>query len=137
LAQAIASILETRDEQTELLCKLMQNSICCGNGAWNAQGQALTTYSEFLATHPSTFAEAGEPLEVDHWLHTIESKFRLLHCTEHQKTLFIVQQLLENACTWWANYTAAHPSNYQVLWAVFCDTFHAHHILAGIIKRKH
>jgi hypothetical protein len=86
----------------------MQNSICCGNGAWNAQGQALTTYSEFLATDPSTFAEAGEPLEVDHWLHTIESKFRLLHCTEHQKTLFIVQQLLENACTIKNTYPLPH-----------------------------
>jgi hypothetical protein len=37
LAQAIASILESRDEQTELLHQLMNNSARCGNGARNAQ----------------------------------------------------------------------------------------------------
>jgi hypothetical protein len=26
-----------------------------------------------------------------HWLHTIESKFELLHCKENQKTLFTAQ----------------------------------------------
>jgi hypothetical protein len=35
LAQVIASILESRDEQTELLCHLMQNSARGGNGARN------------------------------------------------------------------------------------------------------
>jgi hypothetical protein len=91
LAQAITSILKSRDEQIELLRQLVQNSARGGNGARNAQGQAPTTYGEFLATHPPTFDEAGEPLEADHWLRTIESKFRLLCCTKHQKTLFIVQ----------------------------------------------
>jgi hypothetical protein len=66
----------------------MNNSTHGGNGVRNAQGQAPTTYADFLATRPSTFVEAGEPLEIDHWLHTIESKFEFLCCTEHQKTLF-------------------------------------------------
>jgi hypothetical protein len=35
-----------------------------------------------VATHLSLFTEAGEPLEVDHWLHVIEFKFGLLRCTE-------------------------------------------------------
>jgi hypothetical protein len=39
------------------------------------------------ATHPLLFTEAREPLEADHWLWVIESKFGLLHCTEVQKTL--------------------------------------------------
>jgi hypothetical protein len=50
-----------------------------------------TSYTNFLATHPPTFAEATDPLEVDNWLHIIESKFWLLHCTEIQKTLFTAQ----------------------------------------------
>jgi hypothetical protein len=94
LAQAIASILESRDEQTELLQQLVVNSARGGNGARNAQAQAPTTYGEFLATHSPTFAKVGEPLEADNWLQTIESKFGLLRCTENQKTLFAVQQLL-------------------------------------------
>jgi hypothetical protein len=32
--------------------------------------------------------EAGEPLEADHWLLVIESKFELLRYTEHQRTVF-------------------------------------------------
>jgi hypothetical protein len=68
LAQAIASILDSRDEQTELLHQLVNNSATGVIGARNAHEQALTTYGEFLATHLLTFAEAGEPLEADHWL---------------------------------------------------------------------
>jgi hypothetical protein len=66
LAQAIASILEFRDEQTELLWQLIANSTRGGNGARNALAPAPTTYSDFMATHPPLFTEAGEPLKVDH-----------------------------------------------------------------------
>jgi hypothetical protein len=71
------------------------------------------------------------------WRPTIESKFGLLCCIEHQKTLFALQQLLKNAGAWWVNYIAAHPTNYQVSWAEFRDAFCAHHIPVGIMKRKH
>jgi hypothetical protein len=88
LAHAIALILESHDEQTELLRQLVANSTHGGNGARNAPAPALTTYSNFVATHPPLFTEAGEPLEADHWLWVMESKFGLLHCTKVQKTLF-------------------------------------------------
>jgi hypothetical protein len=91
LAQAIASILESRDEQTELLRQLIANSARGGNGARNAPAPAPTTYSDFAAMHPPLFTEAGEPLEADHWLQVMESKFRLLRCTKVQKTLFTAQ----------------------------------------------
>jgi hypothetical protein len=82
LAQAIASILESRDEQTELLRQLVAN-----------------------------FTEAGEPHEADHWLRVVESKFGLLSCIEVQKTLFAAQQLRGDASAWWANYTATRPAD--------------------------
>jgi hypothetical protein len=65
-----------------------------------------TSYTDFLATHPPTFVEATDPLEVDNWLHIIKSKFGLLHCTEVQKTLFMAQQLRGPTSAWWANFTA-------------------------------
>jgi hypothetical protein len=37
---------------------------------------------------------------------------------------------------WWANYTATHPADYQVSWAEFRDAFHAHYILAGVMRKK-
>jgi hypothetical protein len=58
LAQAIASILESRDKQTELLQQLIANSTRGGNGARNAPAPAPTTYSDFAATHPPLFTEA-------------------------------------------------------------------------------
>jgi hypothetical protein len=91
LAQVIASICESRDEQTELLRLLMTNSNSDGTVVGNTRDQARSSYVEFLATQPPTFTEASEPLEADHWLHTIESMFNLLNCTENQKTLFAAQ----------------------------------------------
>jgi hypothetical protein len=88
LAQAIASILQSRDEQTKLLRQLVANSAHGGNGARNVPAPAPTTYDNFVATHPSLFTEAGVPLKADHWLWVMESKFGLLRCTKVQKTPF-------------------------------------------------
>jgi hypothetical protein len=82
LAQAIAAILESRDEQTKLLHQLMANPAHGGNGARNAPALAPTTYRNFAATHPPLFTEAGEPPGANHWLRVMESKFGLLRYTE-------------------------------------------------------
>jgi hypothetical protein len=50
-----------------------------------------SSYSDFLATHPPVFADVTDPLEVDSWLCTMESKFGLLHYIEYQKTLYTMQ----------------------------------------------
>jgi hypothetical protein len=138
LAQAIASILESRDEQTELLRHLVDISTRGDNGERNAPAPAPapTTYSDFATTHPPLFTEAKEPLEADHWLQVMESKFGLLRCTEVQKTLFAAQQLRGDASAWWANYTATRPSDYQVSWAEFRNAFRAYYIPAGVIRKK-
>jgi hypothetical protein len=78
LAQAIALILESHDEQIELLWQLMTISVRGGNGAKNTPALAPTTNGDITATHPPLFTEAREPLEADHWLWVMESKFGLL-----------------------------------------------------------
>jgi hypothetical protein len=110
------------------------NSTRGGNGTRNVP--APTTYSDFAATHPPLFIEAGEPLEVDHWLRVMESKFGLLCYTKVQKTLFTTQQLCGDASVWWANYTTTHPADYQVPWAKFRNAFHTYYIPAGMIRKK-
>jgi hypothetical protein len=135
LAQAIASILESRDEQTELLRQLVTNSTRDGNGARNAPALAPTTYSDFAATHPPLFTEAGEPLEADHWFRVVESKFGLLRCIEVQKTLFAAQQLRGDASAWWANYTTTRPVDYQVPWAEFRNAFRAYYIPVSVMRK--
>jgi hypothetical protein len=59
LAQSIASILESRDEQTELLWQFVANSAPAhgGNGGRNAPTQAPTTYGDFATTHLLLFTE--------------------------------------------------------------------------------
>jgi hypothetical protein len=137
LAQAITSILKSRNEQAELLWQLVANFTRGGNGARNAPAPASTTYFDFAATHPPLFTEAWEPLEADHWLHAVESKFGLLHCTEVHKTLFAAQQLRGDARAWWANYAATHPKDYQMSWTEFRSAFRTHYILLGVMRRTH
>jgi hypothetical protein len=84
-------------------------------------------------THPPTFAKATDPLEADNWLRIIESKFRLLHCTEIQKTLFMAQQLRGLVSFWWVNFTATIQDGHQVPWVEFCMTFRGHHIPVGLM----
>jgi hypothetical protein len=119
-----------------LLRQLIANSARGGNGARNAPTLAPTTYDDFATTHPPLFTEAGEPLEVDHWLRVMESKFGLLCYTEVQKTLFTVKQLRGDASAWWANYTATCPADYQVMWIEFCNAFRAHYIPVGVMRKK-
>jgi hypothetical protein len=87
-----------------------------------------SSYTDFLVTHPPTFVEAADPLEADNWLHITESKFGLMHCTDFQKTLYMVQQLRGSASAWWANFTATLQDDHQVSWAEFHEAFREHHI---------
>jgi hypothetical protein len=72
------------------------------------------SYSDFLTTHRPVFADAANPLEVDSWLRTTESKFELLQCVEYQKTLYATQQLRGSAGATWASYIAALPADHHV-----------------------
>jgi hypothetical protein len=75
--------------QNDLVRRLVENDECRGAERQQPQHQERdSSYSDFLATHPPVFADATDHLEADSWLHTAESKFRLLHCTEYQKTLY-------------------------------------------------
>jgi hypothetical protein len=76
-----------------------------------------------LATRPPVFAYATDPLEVDSWLRTMESKFGLLHYTEYQKTLYAVQQLRGIAGAWWASFIATLPVDHHVPWGMFRTAF--------------
>ena len=87
------------------------------------QAPRESSYGDFWATHPPQFGEASDPLEADNFIHIIESKFALLNCTTHQKTLFAAQQLRGSASAWWASFTAAPPADHQVTWPEFCAAF--------------
>jgi hypothetical protein len=77
--------------QNELMRVLTENLVQREVHPPYHQPRVEASYTDFLAMYPPTFPEATEPLEADNWLHIIESKFRLLHCIEIQKTLFVDQ----------------------------------------------
>jgi hypothetical protein len=95
-----------------------------------------SSYSDFLATHPPVLADVINPLEADSWICTTESKFRLLHCTEYQKTLYIAQQLRGAAGVWWASYIATLPDDHHVPWGEFHTAIRAHHLSMGLLHSK-
>ena len=61
LAQAIVALIADRNEQTELLRRLVQNNADRGRQAPPAE----TDYVGFLSTQPPLFHKADYPLEAD------------------------------------------------------------------------
>jgi hypothetical protein len=87
--------------QNDLMRRLVENDECHGAECQQPRHQERdSSYSDFLATHPPVFIDATNPLEADSWLCTTESKFRLLHCTKYQKTLYATQELQGSAGAW-------------------------------------
>jgi hypothetical protein len=95
-----------------------------------------SSYLDFLATHPPVFAVATNRSEVDSWLRTTESMFRLLHCTEYQKSLYTAQQLRGSVGARWASYIATLPADHHVPWEKFRTAFRAHHLSVGLLHTK-
>jgi hypothetical protein len=65
--------------QNDPMRLVMESETCRGADRQQRQHQDRdSSYSDFLVTDPPVFAEATDPLEVDNWLYTMESKFWLL-----------------------------------------------------------
>jgi hypothetical protein len=134
LAQAIAAMLTGRDEQTALLREIVEQGRAQRHE--HHHQPAVPGYEQFLNTQPPLFHKADEPLEADSWLRTIESKFTLHPYNDGDKAGFAAQQLRGPARTWWDNHMAMFPEGTQFTWAQFKEAFRAHHVPAGVIRRK-
>jgi hypothetical protein len=123
--------------QNNLMRRLVENDERHGAERQQPRHQERdSSCSDFLETHPLVFADATDPLEADNWLCTTESKFRLLHCTEYQKTLYVAQQLRGAAGAWWASYIATLPEDHHVPRGEFHTAFRAYHLSAGLLRSK-
>ena len=132
LAQAIAALITDRNEQTELLRRLVQ----CNADRGRQAPPAETDYVGFLSTQPPLFHKADDPLEADAWIRTIEDKFSILNCTEVDKAAFAAQQLRGPAKIWWVNHQALLPAGTRFTWNEFVAAFKAHHIPTSLMRRK-
>jgi hypothetical protein len=131
------SLEQLLSTQNDLMRRLVENKERHGAARQQPRHQERDSlYLDFLATHSPVFVDATNPLEVDSWLCTTESKFGLLHCTEYQKTLYTAQQLRGTAGAWWTSYITTLPDDHHVLWDEFCTAFHAHHLSVGLQHSK-
>jgi hypothetical protein len=64
--------------------------------------------AEFLQTHPTTFSQAKDPMDVDDWLKGVEKKLMIAQCTDREKVLFAAHQLYGTAANWWETYCNTH-----------------------------
>jgi hypothetical protein len=120
--------------QNHLMRRLVENDKRRGAEHQQPQHQERdSSYSDFLATHPSVFADATDLLEADSWLRTTKTKFGLLHYTEYQKALYAAQQLRGTAGAWWAYYITTLPDDHHVPWGEFRTAFCVHHLSAGLL----
>jgi hypothetical protein len=82
--RAPVSLEQLLATQNDLMRRLVENDERRGVEHQQPRHQERdSSYPDFLATHPPVFADATDPLEEDIWLPTMESKFRLLHYTQH------------------------------------------------------
>jgi hypothetical protein len=126
-------------QQTELLDQLVQAQQNQFRHQQRGCDEHLSaSYQDFFSTQPPLFHKTENPLDVDAWLRTIESKFALLStpCSEANKALFAAQQLHGIARIWWDHYYAMQPEGHVVTWEEFRTAFRAHHIPEGLIEWK-
>ena len=62
-----------------------------GNEGGACHPEGLSSYQDFLKTHPPTFTLSDEPLDAEHWLRILEQKFLLLDVADEQKVRFAAQ----------------------------------------------
>jgi hypothetical protein len=75
-------------------------------------------------------------LDVDDWLKTIEKKLQVVQCTNRERVLFAIHQLVGPAADWWDAYVEAHEELETNNWQEFRNNFRTHHVPFGMMKLK-
>jgi hypothetical protein len=92
--------------------------------------------AEFLRTHPTTFSQAKDPMDVDDWLKGVEKKLVIAQCTDHEKVLFAAHQLYGIAANWWETYCNTHSNIDTITGNEFKARFRTHYVPRGTMKLK-
>jgi hypothetical protein len=90
----------------------------------------------FHRLHPPKFEGSDNPLEVDDWLKEIEMKLKVVHASERDMVLLVVQQLIGPALAWWQSYKEINLETRTMIWDEFVKLFREHHIPNSVMKLK-
>jgi hypothetical protein len=91
---------------------------------------------EFLRTHPTTFSQAKDPMDIEDWLKGVEKKLMIAQCMDHEKVLFAAHQLFGMAANWWETYCNTHADVDSIMWNEFKARFRNHYLPRGTMKMK-
>jgi hypothetical protein len=76
-----------------------------------------------LRTHPNTFSQAKDPMEVEDWLKSVEKKLEIAQCSNREKVLFIAHLLFGTTADWWETYCNTHLNANAISWNEFKARF--------------
>jgi hypothetical protein len=75
-------------------------------------------------------------MDGDDWLNSVEKKLQVVQCNNRKKVLLASHQQSGPAADWWDAYVDAYEEPESINWPEFRATFHAHHVLQGVINLK-
>jgi hypothetical protein len=91
---------------------------------------------KFLQTHPTTFSQAKDPMELEDWLKGVEKKLVIAQCMDREKILFAAHQLFGMTVNWWETYCNTHADVDSITWNEFKAHFHNRYVPRGTMKLK-
>jgi hypothetical protein len=53
-------------------------------------------------------------MDADNWLKSVEKKFQVVQCNNHEKVMLASQQLSRPAADWWDAYVEAHEESESI-----------------------
>ena len=91
-----------------------------------------------MSHHPPTYSHSVDPLDADVWLKVISKKLEITQWNDREKVLYVSGRLEGSAADWWDAYTATHANAdaNTITWDECKNSFHEHHVPAGVIKLK-
>jgi hypothetical protein len=92
--------------------------------------------AEFLRTHPTTFSQAKDPMDVEDCLKGVEKKLVIAQCTDREKVLFAAHQLYGTVANCWETYCNTHANIDTITWNEFKARFRTHYVPRGTMKLK-
>jgi hypothetical protein len=129
--EVLRQILQTQQQITQ------QMNRGPPHGANHEGPNQVTTYAQFIAMKPPTFAKEEDPPEAEAWVKAIEAKFSafVLPCSKENKANFAALQLRGEALMWWDHFKSMQRGH-AVTWDEFKQAFKSHHIPKGLMDRK-
>jgi hypothetical protein len=98
----LATILDHQNRILELLANVMLTQNNHGNGNGQDTPPSYThRIVDFHKLHPPKFGGSDNTLEADDWLREIEMKLEVVHASDRDKVLMVVQHLTGPALARW------------------------------------